>query len=108
MWRSRRLQGPAKIQTNIHIHCGLHSIISIASLMQKAIYETIYYMSDYEIYLPWCHAVKTKHDIKALAHFINTISTNASSNLVKFFLLKHLAHGGFNERLEDVNRLIIL
>lgn len=52
-------------------------------------------MSEHEIYLliylPGCHAVKTKHDIKALAHFTNTVSSNDSSRRVRFFLLRLLA-----------------
>lgn len=82
--------------TSINIHCGLYGIISMAKLMQRAIYNNKYYMF---IYLPGCHAVKTKHDIKALAHFTN-IKTGSN------FLHNLLAHGSFNDRLIGRLRMI--
>ena len=60
-------------------------------------------MSEHEIdlfiYLPGCHAVKTKHDIKALAHFTDTVSSNESSRRVRFFPPRLLARR-FNDRLK--------
>ncbi len=88
-------------QTHRNVHCRLFSIISVASFMHtRAINNYMYYMSDYEnhlfIYLPGFHAVKTKHDIEALAHSTNTVQLTSSLYL--------LAHRCFNDRLKVVKK----
>lgn len=99
MWRRRSLQGPAKIQTNDqhslwamqhHQHGQPHAESNKQSSITFNICLILFY-NTFIYYLPGCHAVKKKHDNQELAHFTNTVSTNDSSKLDKFFILNPLA-----------------
>lgn len=77
MLSSRRVEeqepSGASRDADIHIPCGLRSIISVGGPHAESQWLHTH-LSDNEIYLiiylPGRHAVKTKQDSKALAHFI--------------------------------------
>lgn len=82
------------------------------SNMQRGTQPTFYYTSKDKIYvlvyLPGCHAVKTKHNIKALTHFTNTVWSNDSFKPVKSFVLSLMLHRCLNGWIQGVKRNIIV